>query len=219
MESKTLISALRHLKVETGSLACSGCGREHNCSTHGCAIIREAADLIEQLLADRAGLIADIRNGVECCEFCSRTLQGFQCESDCDKCEKECPCKDCDKTFSNFEWRGIIPDSNESKPDEEISRETYKLRVCFEANVCMDPNEGSFPVGLQLRIPDAKRQVPYDELTRGLDPMVVIREFGLEEILRPEDVRVITPDEFDERYGTDDDDGEEGEESDDEDEG
>lgn len=209
MESKTLISALRHLKVETGSLACSGCGHEHNCSTHGCAIIREAADLIEQLLADRAGLIADIRNGLECCEFCSRTLQGFECESDCDKCEKECPCRDCDKTFSNFEWRGVVPDPSENKSDEEASREAYTMRACFEAKACLDPKEGYCLLGLQLNITDAKRQVPYDELTRDVDPMAVIREFGLEEFIRPENIRVITPEEYDEKYGDDDEDCEE----------
>lgn len=41
--------ALRHLSVETGSLACLGCGHEHNCSTHGCAILRDAADMIIRL--------------------------------------------------------------------------------------------------------------------------------------------------------------------------
>lgn len=40
-----LAKALRRLKVETGSLACMGCGHEHNCSTQGCAILREAEEL------------------------------------------------------------------------------------------------------------------------------------------------------------------------------
>ena len=43
-----LITALEHLKVETGSLACLGCGYEHNCSTHGCAIIRAAAERLQK---------------------------------------------------------------------------------------------------------------------------------------------------------------------------
>ena len=30
--------------------ACLGCGHEHNCDIHGCAIIREAAERIESLL-------------------------------------------------------------------------------------------------------------------------------------------------------------------------
>ena len=49
MTPNNLVSALRRLRVETGSIACLGCGHEHGCSVHGCAIIREAADLIEAI--------------------------------------------------------------------------------------------------------------------------------------------------------------------------
>lgn len=42
MKRNELIKALRRLKVQTGSLACLGCGHEHRCSVHGCAIITEA---------------------------------------------------------------------------------------------------------------------------------------------------------------------------------
>ena len=45
-----LIQALNRLKVQTGSLACLGCGYEHNCSTKGCRILREAE---EQLSTSR----------------------------------------------------------------------------------------------------------------------------------------------------------------------
>lgn len=48
MSSKELIEALKRLKVETGSLACMGCGHEHNCSTSGCAIIRAAVEELEK---------------------------------------------------------------------------------------------------------------------------------------------------------------------------
>jgi hypothetical protein len=54
MTTNDLLEALARLSVETGSLACLGCGREHNCSTHGCAILRAAADLIERLSAEKA---------------------------------------------------------------------------------------------------------------------------------------------------------------------
>ena len=43
MRTEDILAALRRLKVETGSLACMGCG------IHGCRIVREAADLIEKL--------------------------------------------------------------------------------------------------------------------------------------------------------------------------
>lgn len=47
MSREELLRALRRLAVETGSLACLGCGYEHNCSLHGCAVIREAAEALE----------------------------------------------------------------------------------------------------------------------------------------------------------------------------
>lgn len=50
MTINELIKALQRLKVETRSIACLGCGHEHNCGIHGCAIIREAVQQIEGLL-------------------------------------------------------------------------------------------------------------------------------------------------------------------------
>lgn len=44
MNDKDLLQALRRLKVDTGSLVCMGCGYEHNCGVHGCAILRKAAE-------------------------------------------------------------------------------------------------------------------------------------------------------------------------------
>lgn len=51
MKNEEIVKALRRLKVETGSLVCMGCGREHDCGIHGCRIVREAAELIERLTA------------------------------------------------------------------------------------------------------------------------------------------------------------------------
>ena len=47
MEIKALIKALRRVSVEMGSIACLGCGHEHNCGVHGCAVLREAADKLQ----------------------------------------------------------------------------------------------------------------------------------------------------------------------------
>ena len=44
---------LKRLKVETGSLACLGCGHEHGCDVHGCAILREAAEEITRTREER----------------------------------------------------------------------------------------------------------------------------------------------------------------------
>ncbi len=75
MDDKDLLQALRRLKVETGSLACMGCGHEHNCGVHGCAIIRAAADRIEGLLKneeqyrrDSSGTWTKVCRGYFCTE-------------------------------------------------------------------------------------------------------------------------------------------------------
>lgn len=46
---KKLIEALMKLKVETGSLACLGCGHENSCSIRGCAIIHTAIEEMSRL--------------------------------------------------------------------------------------------------------------------------------------------------------------------------
>lgn len=53
MTDQELIRALRRLMVETGSLACLGCGHEHNCGIHGCAVIRRAAERLAELTRDK----------------------------------------------------------------------------------------------------------------------------------------------------------------------
>lgn len=51
MKSTEIVRNLRRLKIQTGGIQCLGCGYEHDCSIHGCCIMREAADLIEELVA------------------------------------------------------------------------------------------------------------------------------------------------------------------------
>lgn len=58
MRTEDILTALRRLKVETGSLACMGCRREHDCGVHGCRIVREAAEQIEKL-TDRCARYAE----------------------------------------------------------------------------------------------------------------------------------------------------------------
>lgn len=53
VEQDSLLTALRRLRVETGSLPCLGCGYDHHCSTKGCAVLREA----EQRIIRQAALI------------------------------------------------------------------------------------------------------------------------------------------------------------------
>ena len=65
ISTEDLVAALRSLKLQTGSIDCSGCGREHNCSTGGCALIREAADQLERMNNFADNQVVDLlqRNG------------------------------------------------------------------------------------------------------------------------------------------------------------
>lgn len=118
MTTNDLLEALARLRVETGSLACLGCGREHNCSTHGCAILRAAADLIERLTAENAKAEAE-RNALlpyakeYGCETCKnekacfvQTREGVTVS--CVECPvpDTCPCSQC-KDCGKWEWRGL----------------------------------------------------------------------------------------------------------------
>lgn len=63
MSDRKLIAALRRLKVETGSLVCVGCGYEHNCGIHGCAILRKTIAWLEETLAEgRPGSVMEYRD-------------------------------------------------------------------------------------------------------------------------------------------------------------
>lgn len=51
MTNADLAAALRRIAPETGSLACFGCGHEHNCGIHGCAVLLAAEDAVVKLKA------------------------------------------------------------------------------------------------------------------------------------------------------------------------
>ena len=52
MRDEDLLAALRRLKVQTGSLACLGCGYEHDCGVHGCMILRKTIAWMERTLTE-----------------------------------------------------------------------------------------------------------------------------------------------------------------------
>ena len=55
MSDEELLKALKSISVETGSLVCLGCGHEHNCGIHGCAILREGVERFAKALQDGRG--------------------------------------------------------------------------------------------------------------------------------------------------------------------
>ena len=62
MTNEEIVKWLRSNKVETGSLLCLGCGYEHHCIVHGCAVMRAAADAMENLMTENAALRRTIDN-------------------------------------------------------------------------------------------------------------------------------------------------------------
>lgn len=83
MKDADLIQALKRMGVQTGGLMCVGCGHEHNCGVHGCAVIREAAQRLEELLKyktaiDRMGQFGQLF--VEY-EGCPRGAMGRMCDA------------------------------------------------------------------------------------------------------------------------------------------
>ena len=63
MSDRELIASLRRLKVQTGSLVCLGCGYEHNCGIHGCALLRKTIAWLEKTPAeDKARSVMEYRD-------------------------------------------------------------------------------------------------------------------------------------------------------------
>lgn len=61
MTTEELLKALARLRVETGSLACLGCGYEHNCGVHGCALLSEAWDKLDYLRRRKDALYDEVK--------------------------------------------------------------------------------------------------------------------------------------------------------------
>ena len=83
-----LIRALKTLRVQTGSLACMGCGYEHNCGVHGCAILREAG---ERLREQDEELIQAQANAEHYKDERDRAVGQLRKLADCSTCRKEVP--------------------------------------------------------------------------------------------------------------------------------
>lgn len=132
MDYRTTVRAVKALKVERGSLSCLGCGYEDNCTLHGCAILRNAADHMEAALAnhdhltarldqteaalnaataraeqaerERDAAIADLKE-IGDCEYCSGKCSNLETEYCRDCSDIGCQCRTC-AGCSNWAWRG-----------------------------------------------------------------------------------------------------------------
>lgn len=112
MSVPELVKALRRIRT-MDELRCFGCGHEHNCSIHGCTIIRQAVDVIETLY----GYFAEMMP----CEAC---VHGHGCPEDVIDCvgcandhRRNCPCLGCSEAGSKWVWRGPEKEENNEATD------------------------------------------------------------------------------------------------------
>lgn len=81
---------LHELAIHTGDLkhSCLGCGHEHNCGVHGCALLREAAERLRDIDArPSAHFVHDgprFSGGVDWwhCSSCGRLASGVETRFD-----------------------------------------------------------------------------------------------------------------------------------------
>lgn len=78
MAVKELPQALR--RIGSDNHRCFGCGHEHNCGIHGCAINRQAADELESLQAELDKVKAERDAAIRCIEGVDEALK-FQRQS------------------------------------------------------------------------------------------------------------------------------------------
>lgn len=79
-----------------------------------------------------------------------------------------------------------------------------KLRVCFEISGLAEDERGNpAPAGLAVTLGETSEHVDYQEFVQNISIEGVLKSVCLDSIVRSEDVKIITPEEFDEKYGDD----------------
>lgn len=77
-----------------------------------------------------------------------------------------------------------------------------KLRICFEIGGLGEDEHGNpVPVGLAVTLRETNGNVDYQEFVQKISIDSFLKLVCLDNIVKPEDVRIITPEEFDEKYG------------------
>lgn len=81
-----------------------------------------------------------------------------------------------------------------------------EVRICLEVcGIAENENGMPCPAGLQISVGETEKEIDYAEMVKDIDIPRILKMTFLEGHVKPEDVKVITPEEYDERYG-----GEEG---------
>lgn len=76
-----------------------------------------------------------------------------------------------------------------------------KVRVCFELSTRDDDGNVNGTFGLAMTIGESDKEIDYQQLTATINKEGVLRTTALVGFVKPEDVKIITPEEYDEKYG------------------
>lgn len=76
-----------------------------------------------------------------------------------------------------------------------------KIRVCFELSTRNEAGNVDSTFGLSMTIGESGKEIDYQKLTASINKEGVLRTACLDSIVKPEDMRIITPEEYDEKYG------------------
>lgn len=76
-----------------------------------------------------------------------------------------------------------------------------KIRICFELCTRDEAGNVADTFGLAMNIGESDREIDYQKLTASVNKEGVLRTTCLDSLVKPEDVKVITPEEYDEKYG------------------
>ena len=76
-----------------------------------------------------------------------------------------------------------------------------KVRLCFEINeLGTDENGCPCPTGMQIELGETKKTIDYAVLTKIVNIPGILKHIGLQDVIKPESVRAISPEEYDRRY-------------------
>lgn len=79
-----------------------------------------------------------------------------------------------------------------------------RVRICFEIDgLGVDEHGEACPAGLQMDLGESGLVIPYEELTKGVDIPAVLKFIHMDH-LPVSAVRIITPEEYDQKYGEED---------------
>lgn len=76
------------------------------------------------------------------------------------------------------------------------------VQVCFEVNGLSTSDDGKpRPIGMQMSFEASGQNISYADFTKCVDIPGVLKHFGMTGVVNPDDVRVIAPEEYNEKYG------------------